>query len=239
MDRSEEFGHECVAHWHPSGTYFAVSTKAHGGCFISVQICFVHSFVEIITVSRGTWSKNHTFSNEDCIGAVTALAFSSNGAYLASACKSGVFVWSTQTRRVVAQCASRPVNIQRISNRLFHRQDLPQGTTVYQLVFSSSLNLLAWTDSKGNLNRWPEAVPATLPSPTKAFAVSLAAPARQNAGKSLFDHENGDIGDAAVGGDGDIDLDEPDDDWIIDDIGDGMKDKNEKEFGLREMGTLR
>ena len=39
----------------------------------------------------------------------------------------------------------------------------------------------------------------------------------------------------------DVDLDEHDDDWIIDDLGGGMQDKAEKDLdfgsgGLREMG---
>lgn len=97
---------------------------------------------------------------------------------------------------------------------------------------------MAWTDSNGNLTRWPEAVPTTLPSPTKAFAASLTASVHQKAGNSLFDNEGEDVGAPAIDGDGDIDLDEPDEDWIIDDIGDGMKDKNEKDFGLREMGAV-
>lgn len=102
---------------------------------------------------------------------------------------------------------------------------------IHQLVFSSSHNLLAWTDSNGNLTRWPEAVPTTLPSPTGAFAANLAT---NTARTSLFDNESTDVGDAALDGDGDIDLDEPDEDWIIDDIGDGMKDRD---FGgAREMG---
>lgn len=61
------------------------------------------SVIEIITVSKSTWSKASSFSNEDCIGAITALALSVNGVYLASACKSGIFIWSTATRRVVAR----------------------------------------------------------------------------------------------------------------------------------------
>ena len=64
----------------------------------AVTIC-----TEIITVSKSTWSKASSFSDEDYIGATTALALSVNGVYLASACKSGIFVWSTATRRVVAR----------------------------------------------------------------------------------------------------------------------------------------
>lgn len=57
--------------------------------------------LEIVTVSRNTWSKVSSFEDDACSGAVTALALSANGAYLASACKSGLFIWATSTRRVL------------------------------------------------------------------------------------------------------------------------------------------
>ena len=60
-------------------------------------------WTEIITISKSTWSKSMAFTNEDCIGATTALALSVNGAYLASACSAGIFVWSTASRKVVGR----------------------------------------------------------------------------------------------------------------------------------------
>ncbi|KAH8119330.1 WD40 repeat-like protein [Phellopilus nigrolimitatus] len=206
---SNEFGHDCTAVWHTSGLYFIVATTAH----------------EIVTISRSTWSKVSSFSSDDCIGAVTALALSVNGVYLASACKSGIFVWSTATRRVIVQ------------------QAIPQGTTVHQLAFSSSQNLLAWTDSRGNLTRWPSVVPPTAPSPTKAApAAGMSVPARRQA-TPLFGMDD----DALPGDEGGVDaigggeVEDQDDDWIIDDLGDNMEDKGDKEFGkdgLREMVSV-
>ncbi|EJD03058.1 WD40 repeat-like protein [Fomitiporia mediterranea MF3/22] len=210
-NESAEFGHECAAVWHPSGMYFVVATKAH----------------EIITVSRSTWSKISSFTNEDCLGATTALAISSNGVYLASACNSGVFIWSTQTRRVVA------------------RQSLPQNTTIHSLAFSSTHNLLAWTDNSGNLTRWPNAVPISLPSPTKPVATNgMSIPMQRRPDTSaLFLDDAADAAEGDDGGDVNLDvdaggLDEHDEDWIIDDLGDGLKESGEKEYGLREMVSV-
>ncbi|KAL5507206.1 MCL1 [Sanghuangporus vaninii] len=208
-NESNEFGHECAAVWHPSGIYFVVATKAH----------------EIITVSRSTWSKVSSFTSEDCLGAVTALAFSVNGMYLASACKTGIFIWATQTRRVIAH------------------QEIPQNSTVHSLAFSAGHNLLAWTDSNGNLTRWPAVIPASHPSPTKQnTSVSIGIPTRRPGTPTLFGDDAAGAGDGIGAGDGDIDLDgaidEHDDDWIIDDLGDGMKDKPDQEYGLREMVSV-
>lgn len=59
---------------------------------------------------------------------------------------------------------------------------------------------------------------------------------------TLFD-DTGEAADGDEGGDADVDLTaligENDDDWIIDDVGDGMKDTVDMDFGksgLREMG---
>ncbi len=45
---------------------------------------------EIITVARNTWARVSAFSSDEALGAITALALSVNGVYLASACKSGI-----------------------------------------------------------------------------------------------------------------------------------------------------
>ncbi|KAI5120641.1 hypothetical protein M0805_007978 [Coniferiporia weirii] len=208
-NESSEFGHECAALWHISGLYFIVATKAH----------------EIITVSRSTWSKVSSFTDDNCLGAITALALSVNGVYLASACKSGIFIWSTATRRVVA------------------RQEISQGTVIHQLAFSAAHNLLAWTDSNGNFTRWRDAVPSSAPSPTKpAPAAGMGIPVRRQA-TTLFGDDDVEGASNANDDDGvadDAELNERDEDWIIDDLGDGMDDKGEKEFGsgLREMVSV-
>ena len=57
--------------------------------------------LEIATISRSNWQKTSTFTDDACSGAVTALAMSTNGVYLASASKAGLFVWAVQNRRLV------------------------------------------------------------------------------------------------------------------------------------------
>ncbi|CCM06867.1 uncharacterized protein FIBRA_09175 [Fibroporia radiculosa] len=208
---SEDFAHDCSAMWHTSGQYFFAATRAH----------------EIVTISRSEWSKSSTFSDDALSGAITALTMSKNGVYIATACKSGVFIWSTQNRRL-----------------LFRFQgDLT--ATITQMAFSPSQNLLAWTDVEGVLTRWPGAIPASAPDPVKASIGSGTAtvPVKRKATSSLFDDDV----DAAKG-DG-VDLDDgmaaefDNDDWILDDLGGGMEDDtDEKRWsgkdGIREMVSV-
>lgn len=122
--------------------------------------------------------------------------------------------------------------------------EIPQNTVIHSLAFSAAHNLLAWTDSNGILTRWPGAVPASLPSPTKPTAANgLSVPVQRQATPTLFADDTTGAAGRDDGGELDIDLDgaldEPDDDWIIDDLGDAMKDKGEKDYGLREMGAFK
>ena len=67
-------------------------------------IYYSNEFIsEIIKISRDTWLPIGTFSDPDSLGAVTAMALSVNGAYLASACSSNITIWSTQDRRVISR----------------------------------------------------------------------------------------------------------------------------------------
>lgn len=59
------------------------------------------SLIEIITVSRSDWKKASTYSDDASSGAITAMALSVNGVYLATASKSGLCIWSTQNRRML------------------------------------------------------------------------------------------------------------------------------------------
>jgi len=58
---------------------------------------------ELVEVSCSTWSKKEEYNNKNFSGAVTALAISPNGRYIASSTQSTVFIWSTSTRGIVAQ----------------------------------------------------------------------------------------------------------------------------------------
>ncbi|KAF5376224.1 hypothetical protein D9615_008542 [Tricholomella constricta] len=194
---SHEYAHDCSAVWHTSGQYFYVASRAH----------------EIVTVSRSDWTKTSTFSDKEVSGAITALAISVNGVYLASASKSTVHVWSTQTRRLIASHPGTP------------------GATITHLAFSPREDLIAWTDSKGGFNRWPKAIPDNFPDPVKRSVATNAAatiPARPKT--NLFD----DIAEATTinalrddNAELDPGFDDVDDDWIIDDLGGGLQDASE------------
>ncbi|KAH9956929.1 WD40 repeat-like protein [Russula dissimulans] len=72
----------------------------------------------------------------------------------------------------------------------------PNATTefVTQIAFSPTKNLLAWTDFAGSLYRWSDPIPSSSPSPV---------------------NDDVDLGDAN---------DFENEDWILDDVGNGMRD---------------
>ncbi|KAJ8518145.1 hypothetical protein ONZ45_g4749 [Pleurotus djamor] len=187
-----EFLHNCAAVWHPSGQYFFVASRNH----------------EIITISRSDWAKTSTYQDGEVTGAVTAIAVSPNGVYMASAVQGKVFVWSTQTRRVIASQAGSA------------------GATVTELHFSPTRNLLVWTDSDGVFFRWPEPIPSSFPDPIKSSraASTTTLPVKAPKEFSLFGDDTtiddvldgGVVDDIQGMGDGD--------DWIIDDLGGGVQD---------------
>ncbi|KAF5569673.1 chromosome transmission fidelity 4 [Fusarium phyllophilum] len=73
--------------WHPDGRAFAVPTPVK-----DIQI-----------ISKNDWEKQRTFSNGH-LADITAIAWSPNGALLASASKDGkVIVWETKTQSVIAR----------------------------------------------------------------------------------------------------------------------------------------
>ncbi|KAI5796779.1 WD40-repeat-containing domain protein [Pyronema domesticum] len=72
--------------WHPDGRAFAAPTGTR----------------EIVIVSRDNWTKQKSFSNEHS-GEITDLAWSPNGAFLASAGKDGkVVIWESKDMTAVA-----------------------------------------------------------------------------------------------------------------------------------------
>ncbi|KAF5710424.1 chromosome transmission fidelity 4 [Fusarium mundagurra] len=73
--------------WHPDGRAFAVPTPVK-----DIQI-----------ISKNDWEKQRTFANGH-LADITAIAWSPNGALLASASKDGkVLVWETKTQSVIAR----------------------------------------------------------------------------------------------------------------------------------------
>ncbi|KII92369.1 hypothetical protein PLICRDRAFT_102810 [Plicaturopsis crispa FD-325 SS-3] len=203
---SAEYLHDCSAVWHPSGQQFFVASRAH----------------EIVTVSRTSWSKTATFSDDSLLGAPTALALSANGVYLASASNSAVAIWSTQTRR------------------LLFRHDASPGATIVQLAWSPTQNLLAWTDTEGVFTRWTDPIPSSSPDPVKTSAAGAATGVqiKRKAELDLF----GEIDQEPPAGDAnedvDIEFDLDNDDWIIDDVGGGMKDRKNGDGLYKELVSI-
>jgi chromosome transmission fidelity protein 4 len=113
------------------------------------------------------------------------------------------------------------------------------------IAFSPIHNMVAWSDKDGVLTRWTSPIPSNLPSPITMEKIkdkpkTTAANDAITANKAKFAALFGEDVNGADGGDED-DEDMYDDDWIIDDIGVGVKDKDEKQRksgGLREMGKL-
>ncbi|CDO76190.1 hypothetical protein BN946_scf185037.g13 [Trametes cinnabarina] len=190
---------------------------------------------DIAVISRSDWSKSWTLSDDACSGEITALTLSKNGVYLAAAARSGIFIWATQNRRM-----------------LFRYQGALTAP-VTQMAFSPSKNLLAWTDTSGDLTRWPEPIPSSSLDPVKLSvgtnAVSVQV--KRKGTPTLFDEDNiiparpgmpKDAEDAALDDDIGIDLDN--DDWILDDLGGGLEDDDGEakrlaaEGGIKEMVSV-
>jgi hypothetical protein len=105
----------------------------------------------------------------------------------------------------------------------------PSATTdfITHISFSPTKNILAWTDFAGSLYRWSDPIPSSSPSPVASTSTSaVTRPVRRGPTPTLFDDEavgtskqqaNEDVG---VGGADDFE----NEDWILDDVGDGMQD---------------
>ncbi|GAA5900425.1 hypothetical protein JCM6882_001243 [Rhodosporidiobolus microsporus] len=210
--------------WHPSSKFFVVAGKDN----------------DIVVVSRETWQKTGTFSAKDGHSSrISALAFSVNGLYLASAGEEGdVLIWSVKDRSIVART---PQNHGLVTGLAFH----PAPTA----------NCLAYIDNKGQLTRWNGAVPSNLPSPTfsrptaastatskdaqpatrrRSDSASTSTSSRAGAGGDLF-RKDRDADEDEYGNLDDLDFDGIDglDGWIDDDLADptaaGAKGADEAE----------
>ncbi|KAF8893373.1 hypothetical protein BD779DRAFT_1436150 [Infundibulicybe gibba] len=207
---SPEFLHDCAAVWDPSGQHFYAASRTH----------------EIFVVSKSQWSKSSTLSDKDINGVITALALSPNGVYLASASQSKIYIWSTQTRRVITSHTT------------------PSGSTITHLAFSPRDNLVAWTDTNGVFSRWQNPIPDAFPSPIKVTTATSAPatiPVKPPTGLDLFTADvetvdpNNDFSDIDPNGD----LENLD--WVVDDIPVGLHDepkKRSKEEFVKEMVSI-
>ncbi|KAF8629176.1 hypothetical protein AX17_005761 [Amanita inopinata Kibby_2008] len=205
------FEHDCSTVWHGSGQHFFVASRSH----------------EIAMISRSSWSKTSSFSAKDVTGAITALAISPNGLYLASASQLKVYVWSTETKRIIAS----------------HNA---QGADINQLAFSPRDNLLAWTDMQGSFTRWPKPIPNDLPDPVKSKGATQVV--ASSAGIDFFDDNLNMRNGVADNEDADLDatmghvddgFDDPN--FFIDDLGVGLRDEPEvtkHEGYVKEMVSI-
>ena len=158
------------------------------------------------------------------------MAVSPNGMYLASACESGIFIWSTQSRKVLFRSVLYLPYLVGSYYRFSHKPDL--FSQICQIAFSPTQNLLAWSDTDGNLYRWNTPIPP-----------SYSDPVRKPSGKDGILKEAKEDKDAMDGVDGvdeedngdDVNLE--DDEWIIDDLNGQGGFTGEKKVGFaREMG---
>ncbi|TDZ31158.1 Minichromosome loss protein 1 [Colletotrichum spinosum] len=107
--------------WHPDGRAFAVPTPTH-----DVQV-----------VSKNDWEKQRTFPNGH-LGDITALAWSPNGAMLATAGKDGkLLIWETKTQSVIQK-----FDYSNVIDVAWHPQD----------------NLLSFTTSDGEVYIYPNLI---------------------------------------------------------------------------------
>jgi chromosome transmission fidelity protein 4 len=128
---------------------------------------------------------------------------------------------------------------------LYRKQlDVSAGATIPSLAFSPTDNLLAWTDSEGNLSRWSKPIPPGFPSGSKPVASKSAAAEKVEGNKARFEELFGDIGEGDIDlGDADeiaaqLEDDEYGDDFVIDDIPrKSGTSHGASGSGLREMGA--
>ncbi|KIY69555.1 hypothetical protein CYLTODRAFT_488848 [Cylindrobasidium torrendii FP15055 ss-10] len=161
LPEPSEFLHDCTAIWHPSGKYLVVATRSH----------------DVVTISFPDLKKEDTFVDTNIVGATTALAFSPNGLYLATAAEGTVYIWNADSRQVVT------------------KYEHTDGGDIIQLSWCPTKNFLAWTNDKGFLTEWNDAVPTALPSPISSVRTSDTEDIDdQNALDDFADDDNDDFG---------------------------------------------
>ncbi|WFD31815.1 DNA polymerase alpha accessory factor Mcl1 [Malassezia sp. CBS 17886] len=137
-----------LACWHPSGTYFAVPTKARDVALVhapsrGAELLLADRWYTgaVLDGARGTGAS----ARAPC-GLVSSLAFSPSGRYLAVGTEDmQVSVWAMDSRTIV-------------------RAQQAEGI-VTGLAWHPHKDALAWTDAQGQLTRWSPVVGATMPSP--------------------------------------------------------------------------
>ncbi|KAL9050380.1 MAG: hypothetical protein Q9162_006660 [Coniocarpon cinnabarinum] len=99
------------AEWHPDGRAFAAATATRGtNTCSSAKSAHVDEVTDIQVVSRRDWANQRLFKGH--AADVTTLAWSPNGAFLASASKDGaIHLWETRTQRIIHRSSSNSGNV--------------------------------------------------------------------------------------------------------------------------------
>ncbi|KAK5997314.1 Minichromosome loss protein 1 [Cladobotryum mycophilum] len=120
VDSDSEVSTKAV--WHPDGRAFAVPTPTR----------------DIQVISKNDWEKQRGFANGH-FGDITAIAWSPNGAMLATACKGGkVLIWETKSQSVI------------------QRYDY---SNVIDLAWHPSKNIISFTTTDGEVYIYPDFLP--------------------------------------------------------------------------------
>ncbi|PNH75159.1 hypothetical protein VD0001_g2399 [Verticillium dahliae] len=119
LETDSDLSSEAV--WHPDGRALALPTPTH----------------DIQVVSKNDWEKQRAFSNGH-LGDITALAWSPNGALLATAAKDGkVLIWETKTQSVIQKF---------------------DYNNVIDLSWHPTDNLLSFSTSEGEIYIYPDLI---------------------------------------------------------------------------------
>lgn len=193
-----------LACWHPSGAYLALPLRTQEIALVrtparreDVRRSDMWTTLAVLGPASGTLSAEQRAPS----GLVSALAFSPNGRYLAAATEDAqVTIWAMDSRRVV---------------RTQRAEALVTG-----LAWHPAKDVLAWTDTQGQLVRWDGTLGATLPSGWEPVEVPVDGPVST-------------AGRAPSGAPGELD-DELDD--LFDDT---LLDGEEEQRASHAAGTLR
>lgn len=186
--KSSESPVSCKIAWHPDGSSFAAPSSTR----------------EIVMYDRIDWKRCAVYkSDKGHLGPITDIAWSPNGAFLASCAQDNtILIWATVEQKIV------------------RRIDVP--LYALQLIWHPNKNILSWTTDEGELFTLEDLIPAEhglsygrpiQPSPAALRAASSKAPTREVASKAvqqLADDESllDDLEDAGA-------------EWIEDDDGAG------------------
>ncbi|KAH0565624.1 hypothetical protein GP486_000982 [Trichoglossum hirsutum] len=126
--------------WHPDGTALAAPTATRGTLYCGkYAAALIWASLDIQMISRVDWERQRAFASGH-MGDITALAWSPNGALLASAgMDRKLLLWETKTQKIIA------------------RYEYP---SIVSLVWHPTENILSFTNSDGELFIYTDFVPS-------------------------------------------------------------------------------